>query len=187
MKSNKHIISFVNLIFSMCFLYLFSQADLYASDKNQSQTINQDYNLKNEHEKKFGFWIEDDAEEELYYKNGVRDGIYKRYYSPNGKLLFFGEYKNGHRVGLWYFFHQDGYLILTEKEIAKNTNLTVRRDDGVRIMPANRSYVTEYYSNGMVKDEGLALYDDDVVIYFFKKGKWKYYKPSGELERTERN
>ena len=160
-----------------------------AEHKKTNKVTCSDCNLINKEGKKDGLWNEDTGHglEEIYYKNGLRDGVYKRYNAVNGKLMFFGEYTKGKQSGSWYFFNENGHLILMDKKIGQNTDLTVMRDDGKRIKPNNKSYIKEYYYIGVIKEEGIALYDDDdsPEIFFFKKGKWQYYDSSGKLIKTE--
>jgi len=164
---------------------LFLLSVIYADDKIEPVVKCWNCNQKDEKGRKTGLWIEDDGFTEVYYKAGLRNGILKSYYPLNNRLQFFGEFKNGNVVGTWYFFNQDSHLVLIEKDISKNSRLTIMRDDGaVKMIPPMKSYVIEFYPNGMPKEEGIALYDKSVVINFFKKGKWKYYDEAGKLVRT---
>lgn len=45
---------------------------------------------------------------ETNYKNGQRNGIYKRY--ENDELRVFGEYTNGEPSGIWFYFTPSGVL-----------------------------------------------------------------------------
>lgn len=50
---------------------------------------------------------------ESTYLFGMREGAYKIFY-PNGRLKIHGAYKNEKKVGIWYFYNEDGKF---EKEI----------------------------------------------------------------------
>jgi len=84
--------------------------------------------------RKTGLWAENviGNREEVYYKNGLRDGIY-RSYNNKGKLLFFGEYTKGIQTGTWYSFNENDFLVSKEKILGKNNDLTIKGLDGKRI------------------------------------------------------
>jgi antitoxin component YwqK of YwqJK toxin-antitoxin module len=142
-----------------------------------------DCNTKNAEGNKEGLWIEDSGQgvEEAFYRNGIKEGVYKQYNAGNGRLLFFGEYKNGLPSGTWYMFDESSHLIMIEEFRGKNGNLTVKRDDGKRIKPKYKAYLKIFHNNGVLKEEGIALYYDSPEIDFFKKGKWYYYDVEGKL------
>jgi antitoxin component YwqK of YwqJK toxin-antitoxin module len=144
-----------------------------------------DCNQKNAQGQKNGLWIEENGLREVYYKNNQRDGLYKTYSRKTGKLSALGEYKKGVKTGTWFYFNEKSQLLMIEREIIINAETTVTRDDGEKIKPQFKSYVILYYTNGNVKEEGLALYDEDVEIDFFKSGTWKYFDKDGKLIRTE--
>jgi antitoxin component YwqK of YwqJK toxin-antitoxin module len=156
-------------------------------EETPGEMIVSDRNLRNAAGKKVGLWIENNGLMETYYKDGLRDGVFKSYFGSNGRLDVFGEYRNGNPAGIWYFFNEKGHLILLEKEIGKNPGLTVKGDDGRTMRPPFKSYVIEYHPNGMIKEEGIALYEKSIQIDFYKKKIWRYYDPSGKLIRTEDN
>jgi len=156
-----------------------------SADGTEGQVIPSGRNLRNTVGNKVGLWVENNGQIEVYYKDGLRDGVFRLYEGNTWRLTLFGEFRNGRRVGIWYFFDREGYLYWVEKDIGENLGLSVKRDDGKSIVPKFRSYITEYYPNGVVKAEGIALYNEDPVIDYFKKGIWKYYDASGRPIRTE--
>ncbi|NLI37603.1 MAG: hypothetical protein GX416_13975 [Bacteroidales bacterium] len=127
---------------------------------------------------KTGLWIENKGLVEVYYKNNLKDGVFRSYNRKNGKLSCFGEYVNGFRTGNWFYFNEKSQLVMIEKNISVNTD-KITTDDGKKIVPKFKSYVIIYYENGSIKEEGTALYDKDIEIDFFKIGIWKYYDKKG--------
>ena len=90
---------------------------------------------------------------ETYYKNGKRNGIYKKY--TNNKLSVCGIYTNGRPTGIWYFFLPSGEIRIALKHIRpapKN--------------PHQYKYIADIYSraNGVENyylDSGLSVYLDE--------------------------
>jgi antitoxin component YwqK of YwqJK toxin-antitoxin module len=142
-------------------------------------------NLTDAAGKKVGLWVEENGSIEVYYKDGLRDGVFRSYERDIGRLITFGEFKNGNAVGTWYYFDREGYLSWIEKEIGLNPGLTAKGADGSIIVPKFKSHMIDYYPNGVTKAEGIALYFESSVLHFYKKGIWKYYDPSGKLIKTE--
>lgn len=142
-------------------------------------------NLLDKQGKKVGLWIENKGNTEAYYKNGLRDGVFKVYNRKNGKLSALGEFTEGQKSGTWYYFDESSRLILKECEIKKNTEYKRVRDDGVEITPKFTSYVWFYYPNGYVKEEGRVLYSEDIEIDYYKTGTWKYYNKEGSLKEKK--
>ena len=134
-----------------------------------------------------GIRIENNGNIEAYFKNGVRDGVFKTYNRKNGKLSSFGEFREGKKSATWYYFDEDSRLILTECKIEQNKNYIRFRDDGVKIVPNFTSYAKFYYPNGYVKEEGRILYSEDIEIDYYKTGSWKYYDISGALKETKKH
>jgi hypothetical protein len=155
------------------------------SIKAIGQTSDSTTNQLNERGKKEGLWIENKGMIMAYYKNGIKDGVYINYNRKNGRIHAFGEYKQDFPSGKWYFFNDEGILLFTEENIEKNTKYKRMRDDGVEITPMFTSYVTNYYPNGYIKEEGRVLYSEDIEIDYFKTGTWKYYNKQGKLEQTK--
>jgi antitoxin component YwqK of YwqJK toxin-antitoxin module len=131
-------------------------------------------------------WIEDDGCNEVYYRNGLKNGVFGAYDRKTGRIGCFGEYSYGKPVGTWYYFNEQSRMYMMEKNMRKNTHLTVARADGKRMKLPFKSYVLCFYPNGEVREEGLALHDGDVEIDSFKKGIWKYYDESGKPVRKKR-
>ncbi len=135
--------------------------------------------------RKQGLWIEEDGLKEVYYHDGVKDGIYRSYYKKNRRLESFGEFSKDTPSGTWYYFDEIGYLILSESQIQVNSNLKVKRDDGKFIVPRLKSHVKIYHKNGQLCQEGIALYDEDIQVDYFMFGSWKYYNSKGKLIKEE--
>ena len=163
------------LIFSLMF-FTFAQED-------NSKEINQ----FDENGKKSGLWIEGKGNYFIYYKNGEEDGVHISYNRKNGRLSGFGECTQGNKSGIWYYFDTYGLLVFTETNINKNKTLSRIRDDKKKIFPKFSSYVKNYFPNGVVKSEGLVLYEEDIEIDYYETGIWKYYSKTGELVETKTN
>jgi len=97
-----------------------------------------------------------------------------------------GEYWRGEPTGIWHYFNEQSRLIMIESKIHKNTTVKIRLDNGKMVILPWRSYLIDYYPNGYIREEGLALYDENVEINYFKKGIWKYYDESGKLVKTKK-
>jgi hypothetical protein len=149
--------------------------------KGQADNINQ----LNGEGKKMGLWIENNGNTEAYYKNGIRDGLFKNYNRKNGKLSVLGEFNEGKKSGTWYYFDDESILILIESDIKENASYTRIRDDNVEITPKFVAYAKFYYPTGYLKEEGRVIYSEDIEIDYFKSGTWKYYNKKGELEETK--
>jgi TonB family protein len=64
-----------------------------------------------------------------YYKNNLRDSAWK-YYSYDGKIAEYGNYKNGKKVGMWYATNYAGDLQV-QYDFTEN-KLVVFKDPGKR-------------------------------------------------------
>jgi len=181
MNLKKQLIS----VFCILVSFLSCQSQTNTANKNPTPVNCTDCNLKDTQGKKYGLWIERNGSVEVYYKNNQRDGVYKAYNRKNGKLLGLGEYKEGNKSGKWYFFDESSHLLFTEENIKENKEYTRMRDDGVKVTPKFTSYVKNYYPNGVIKEEGQILYDEDVEIDYYKTGTWKYYDKEGKLTETK--
>ncbi len=177
----KHKLKLIYLIWF--FVYLSSCQAQTNSNSNLANCT--DCNLKNAQGKKYGLWIEAKGNTEIYYKNNLRDGLYKMYNRKNGKVLCLGEFKEGNKSGKWFFFNESSHLLFTEENIKENKEYTKTGDDGVKVTPKFTSYVKNYYLNGMIKEEGQVLYDEDIEIDFYKTGIWRYYDNEGNLKETK--
>ena len=145
-------------------------------------------NQFNEQGLKDGLWIERSNVVicEIYYDNGVESGVFKQF-STDGRLQIFGEYKDGQRSGTWYFFENDGSLVMVFKDFDKNTFSVTREYDGVKYTPDYKCYFISYHHNGKKESEGILLWPegdypetDGSVEY----GEWKYYDETGKLTKT---
>jgi antitoxin component YwqK of YwqJK toxin-antitoxin module len=158
---------------------------LEVSDKLNPDTLDSLVNKKSQGGKKVGFWIEENGHRELYYLDGKRHGIYKSYFPKNNRLEALGQYDNGEPTGLWYYFDESGKILMTEV-IRSHRNVTAVRNQHQELLkPKFESYVKIFGENGAVREEGTALYDEDLQIDFYKFGVWKYYDPSGNFVRSE--
>jgi len=143
-----------------------------------------DCNLTDKQGRKQGLWIENKGYTEVYYKNNLKDGIYKSYSRMNGTLYAFGEFKDGIQSGKWYFFNESGHLLYTEENISENTKYSRKQTDGSLYKPKFISYVKDFYPNGILKGEGPVVYDESVEIDYYKIGIWKYFDEKGNLVKT---
>ncbi|MCK6612468.1 MAG: hypothetical protein L6Q78_15685 [Bacteroidia bacterium] len=134
---------------------------------------------------KQGLWIEKNGAVEVYYRNNLREGVYRSYSLKSKSLAVFGEYSMGKPVGKWYFFNDEGQLLFTEERIEENTSTIWEREDGVKIKPKFTSYVKMFYPNGNLQAEGQALYEDEIQVDFYKTGIWQYYDRNGILSEKK--
>jgi antitoxin component YwqK of YwqJK toxin-antitoxin module len=152
------------------------------AQKDYINNINQ-FNSEGE---KDGYWIEDRSYElfELYYKNGIKSGVFKRY-SKKGELNTFGEYKNDKMSGTWYYFGDKGHLIMIQKDFSINTD-TVILDTGKEFVYKHKCYTISFYPNGIKKSEGILLWEDSPEMDdVYEYGEWNYYNEYGELINTK--
>ncbi|WP_442588117.1 hypothetical protein ACSBL2_18910 [Pedobacter sp. AW31-3R] len=113
---------------------------------------------------------------ETYYRNGKKDGLFKKYYKFSCELRVLGYYKNNEPFGEWFFFNENGEVFLIEDIKGVNKERKVRSNDGTWIKSPIMSYRKEYDTKtGRLKREGLALYFEDTEKGFYKYGKWKEY------------
>lgn len=120
---------------------------------------------------------------EKYMKNGVEDGVYKGYF--NGKLSFFGEMSNGNYSGNWYWFNENGEIMIKFSNFSKNDdNLTLKE---LNKTPEFKCFYEGYFSNGMIKEKGLVLFfkGDDPVSEGMEYGKYIYYDEKGNVIKTK--
>ena len=171
----------LKILFSIIIYFLI----VFPTCSQVDSTNNDDINLLNSNGQKIGLWIENNGLNEVYYKDGKRNGIFKSYYRKNGRLSGFGEYLNGNRTGTWYYFNENSQIVMIESEISNNVDLQILRDDGELVTPEFKSFVSLYYPNGVIKEQGIAFYNEDIEIDFYKYGTWKYYDQSGNLLKTE--
>jgi antitoxin component YwqK of YwqJK toxin-antitoxin module len=143
-----------------------------------------DCNLTDTSGKKYGLWIEDNGLREVYYNNGLRHGVYRSYSRKGKKLSAFGQFTTGAKSGTWYYFDETSKIIMVERDIQSN-KIEVKRDDGKTIVPKFRSFVSFYHPNGSVREEGLALYNEDIEIDFFKSGLWKKFDEKGKVTESK--
>ena len=167
-----------------CFCLLFLSPFNLSAQKEKLEKINQ-FNSKGQKE---GYWIEDRGYDriETYYKNGLKTGIFKSYTKKEPSTLrYFGEYLDDKEVGTWYRFGDNGTLNIQQSEFAINTDPVILYDDHPYIYP-NKCYTIIYYPNGIIKCEGILLWDEDTELDDVKEfGEWKYYDETGNLIETK--
>jgi antitoxin component YwqK of YwqJK toxin-antitoxin module len=123
----------------------------------------------------------------LNYKDGKLDGVAEKYYE-NGALLERSIYLNGLKEGksIWYskgkkriaeYYYKNGLFEGTNTSYFENGNKMKIETYTQNIL--NGPY-KEYYRTGKLKEEGN--YKDGKKI-----GEWKYYLPTGKIERTEKH
>lgn len=101
-----------------------------------------------------------------------------------GNVICFWEYTNGRKSGTWYHFRDKGHLMIIQKDFKINTD-TVFISNSVKYV-YHRCYTMTYYSNGVVKNEGVLLWDEDAELdIIFEYCERKYYDESGRLIRTK--
>jgi len=143
-------------------------------------------NQFNDREKKEGYWKEDRGFDtiELYYKNGQKSGVFKSY-SKKGVLSSFGEYIDDKKTGIWYYFGDKGHLMMIQKDFSINTD-TVILDNKKKYVYPHKCYIVSYYPNGVIKEEGILLWNDDPEMDDSREfGEWKYYDETGVLIKTK--
>ena len=108
------------MIFRLIMLLLVSSSICFSAS-GQKKHLNK-INQLNINGKKDGLWIDSTKYRiyESYYRDGVLSGVSKKYNSE-GRLLTFGEYKEGKRSGKWFFFENTGYLVMVFQDFSKNT------------------------------------------------------------------
>ena len=84
-----------------------SDVDLYDYKKRRGRDLN---NLDSCGRRQ-GLWLEDDGYREVYYKDGVVDGIFRSYSRKTGTLLSIGWYCKGMLSGRWFYFDEQGKLL----------------------------------------------------------------------------
>lgn len=142
------------------------------------------YNLLDSNNKKTGYWTEDGYIK--HYQNGKLNGFTIEYdRSDNPKTIrSFGEFKDNNPVGNWHYFDENGLLCRSETIEGLNDNLYAVSYDGKKILPKYKSYVKDFYPNGFIEKEGYMVYED-IEIYAFRVGKWKFYDSTGVYIKTE--
>lgn len=171
-----------NKVICLCLLLVFFKANLLYSNEigiSEGDSINQ---LSKEG-KKEGYWVENKSKLrfESYYKNDLLDGLFKSYYQ-NNVISSFGFYSKGNKVGKWCYFDEIGRLILEQSNIKKG-EYNVKTVDG-QIEFKNSSYIKFYYSDGKLREEGNAYYND-IEEHIQKYGAWKSYGMEGKIIKVK--
>ena len=85
-----------------------------------------------------------------------------------------GFYENNNPVDTWYYFGEKSQILMIEDKKGFNKDKQVKNEDGVSVRPKYESYLKSYNpQTGILKNEGIALYDGDIEIDYFKYGTWK--------------
>lgn len=155
-----------------------------SAQKNPKDQINQ-YNSNGEKE---GYWVEDRGFDiiETYYRNGRMSGVFKSYTTTEPKTLrYFGEFEDGEVVGKWYHFDSNGQIWIQQMDFGVNTD-TVILYDNVKFVYPHKCRTKIYYPNGLIKSEGILLWDEDPELDDVREyGEWKYYDEEGNLIETK--
>lgn len=171
---------YLKIVFS--FLTFIVSSSVY-SQKEFADKIN----LYNEKGEKNGFWIEqkNGLIFELYYKNGVKDGLY-RMFNTKKDLQYFGTYDNGMESGIWYSFGDYGHLVSCESDFSINETRISYNEGQTWHLHTYKCHYKSFYPNGSVEKEGTLLWTEDPLMDdSVEYGEWKYYDENGELTVTK--
>lgn len=139
--------------------------------------------------KKHGFWINklSSIRQHCYYWHGVLDGAFLAYENKPDRLLAVGWYKDGKEYGTWLEFRSNGTLYQTDDYSFKDSLLYNKGLDTGDRDTCKVIYKTVFYPNGARHSEGFVLetMDSDNELFFWLKGKWKFYKEDGSLAKDE--
>jgi hypothetical protein len=145
--------------------------------------------------RKQGLWREVEKYEytEFYYKDGLKHGVYRVYRLKYPHTLTeLGEFKEGEWTGNLYSFgvagEKKGERVFSElayilRNIEK-VNTIVKcpnREIGFRF----RAYMENYHRFGVLKSEGIILFDESFHTDDFRYSTWKFYNEEGKLIKTE--
>ncbi|HRP00064.1 MAG TPA: hypothetical protein PLN54_11565 [Flavobacteriales bacterium] len=122
-----------------------------------------------------GLFISDDGLRYTYYKSGLRNGVFASYSPKTGRLSSFGQYKNGRLYGNWFYFDESNQIFMTEYNIVENDSATAINGNGKLMRPEYKSYCRLYWPNGLIRMEGMALYNISIEMDFFMYGEWLHY------------
>lgn len=167
-------------IIMFCAVGLMAQVVVYSTHEREPM------NRLNSKGLKTGLWHEGKSVYS-YYKNGLRNGVYLKYYGTKGKLAEFGTYYDGERVGKWYYFTIDRFLEYVVKDIKANNEEFANMDGSGYLKPEYRGHVISYYPNGEKKDEGEGVFYKGGKIIYFRIGVWRYYDDKGRLVEMKRH
>jgi antitoxin component YwqK of YwqJK toxin-antitoxin module len=98
---------------------------------------------------------------------GLRHGIWKKYYDNTTVLRYEGEFNHGNEIGLFKYY----------KNVDKSASLAATKQFNEA---NNKAYVTFYTSKGKVVSEG----EMDGKLYI---GEWKYYQKNSKKIMTLEN
>ena len=97
-------------------------------------------------------------------ENGLRHGIWKKYFDDTTILSYEGEFNHGKEIGIFKYY----------KNIENKASLTATKQFNEA---NNQAYVTFYSSKGKVISEGTMA----GKLYI---GAWKYYQKTNRYERN---
>jgi len=139
---------YLKIVFS--FLLLIFSLSAYSQKECAGQI-----NLYNDKGEKNGFWREQNNYRitELYYQNGIEDGLC-RIYNIKGKLQYMGYYKKGEMSDIWYDFGDYGHLLSICKDFADNTIRISYNGGQTWWLHKYKCYYRSYYPNGNIEKYG---------------------------------
>jgi len=152
------------------------------ADHNTSTVIT--YPNKNGHSDSTGLFTSSDGLRETYFRKGLKHGPFRSYYLKNGRLACFGHYANDVMSGDWHYFDENDLLIMSEHGISLNDTVIATNGNGSHIRPLMRSLLRRYWPNGLVRMEGICLYNESAEIDFWRYGTWTYYDTLGLPQKT---
>lgn len=138
---------------------------------------------------------------ELNPKTGLNDGAYISYSEKNGNKISTGNFKEGLKDGLWFWYFPNGNIYYKQEFSYKN-----RREDFIvktSQIGTEHGKVFRYYPSGKLEEEGnfdsgykdgefKKFYQNQNLEYkgVYKKekkiGTWEYYYSNGKLESKEK-
>ena len=143
-------------------------------------------NQKDAWGQKQGFWLRSlDGYYECYYKDNLLHGICKRYFPFDNPIYLdaVGEYANGEKSDTWYIFNSQGCILCRYSNFEINAEKRIS-ENGYVWQPFIQAYKVECYPTGIIRSEGMVLFEENSWIHF-EYGLWKYYDEEGNLVRTK--
>ncbi len=125
-------------------------------------------NKLNKYQAKEGFWNKDGLYG--YYQNGLSVRVYYWMDHYTHKLLSF--YAEDKGIGTHYFFENNQLIYL----MIDLNNQEYTQYAG---------YIKRFHPNGIIKEEGIFVFDELPEIEGEESGIWKYYDQSGNITKTD--
>ena len=114
----------------------------------------------------------------------IANGLESWYY-PNRNLKSAGKYVNGKKEGLWVIYDSSGHLVDSATYVAgrlSGIRLQWNKDgiltDSMQFDGAGNGVEVQWFDNGNLSSAGYWVSDT------MPKGRWKYYRPDGQLLAT---